>query len=299
VPQSHFDGTNVDLRILDKWRPVIDGDVPDADAIIATWWETAEWVNEMAPSKGAKVYFIQHHEIFSHLPIERCHRTYRMPFHKIVVAEWLRDVMQNEYGDQTTVVVPNSVDRKQFFAPSRSKQVVPTIGFLYHPIGFKGVDCVLSAIEQIKRRLPDLRVVCFGASAPLYPLPSYIEFVCNPLQNELRNIYSRCDVWMTASRTEGFNLPALEAMACRTPVVSTRTGWPAEAIQDGYNGFLVEIEDVGALADRSEGILKLASSEWEAMSANAHRTSSKGSWDESTSQFEAALYAANAKSLVI
>jgi hypothetical protein len=31
----------------------------------------------------------------------------------------------------------------------------------------------------------------------------------------------KCDAWMTCSRSEGFNLPALEAMACRTPVVLT------------------------------------------------------------------------------
>ena len=41
-----------------------DVDVPDGDLIIATWWETAEWVNALSPNKGAKVYFIQHHEIF-------------------------------------------------------------------------------------------------------------------------------------------------------------------------------------------------------------------------------------------
>src|SRR5208282_5263036 len=48
---------------------------------------------------------------------------------------------------------------------------------------------------------------------------------------------------LTASRSEGFNLPAMEAMACRTPVVSTRTGWPAEAVKTGINGVLVDVED--------------------------------------------------------
>jgi len=59
---SHFDGTALDHYILDEWRPVVDSDVPDADVVIATWWETAEWVAALSQSKGAKVYFIQHHE---------------------------------------------------------------------------------------------------------------------------------------------------------------------------------------------------------------------------------------------
>src|SRR5665811_1910895 len=61
---SHLDGSGLDHRILDRWRPVTDDDVPDADVVIATWWETSEWVSALAPDKGAKVYFIQHHEVF-------------------------------------------------------------------------------------------------------------------------------------------------------------------------------------------------------------------------------------------
>jgi glycosyltransferase involved in cell wall biosynthesis len=60
-PKSHLDGSGVDHQVLDRWRPVTDEDVPDGDIVIATWWETAEWVNALSPSKGAKVYFIQHH----------------------------------------------------------------------------------------------------------------------------------------------------------------------------------------------------------------------------------------------
>ena len=31
---------------------VTDDDVPDADIIIATWWETAEWVNRSVRTRG-------------------------------------------------------------------------------------------------------------------------------------------------------------------------------------------------------------------------------------------------------
>src|SRR5437867_7401162 len=60
---SHLDGLAVRQIVLDRYRPVTAADVPDADVIIATWWETAEWVAAMPPSKGAKVYFCQHHEV--------------------------------------------------------------------------------------------------------------------------------------------------------------------------------------------------------------------------------------------
>src|SRR5262245_53614657 len=44
-PNSYLDGSGIDHRVLDRWRPIIDDDVPDGDVVIATWWETAEWVN--------------------------------------------------------------------------------------------------------------------------------------------------------------------------------------------------------------------------------------------------------------
>src|SRR5262245_20851968 len=54
---DHFDNVDVDLRVIEARRPITDRDVPDADVVIATWWETAPWVANLSPSKGAKVYF--------------------------------------------------------------------------------------------------------------------------------------------------------------------------------------------------------------------------------------------------
>jgi hypothetical protein len=48
--------------------------------VIATWWETAEWVDRLSVSKGKKVYFIQHYEAFDYLPKERVEATWRLPF---------------------------------------------------------------------------------------------------------------------------------------------------------------------------------------------------------------------------
>lgn len=288
---SHLDELELDHRILDVWRPVTDRDVPDSDVIIATWWETAEWVSRLSAKKGAKVYFIQGHEVFPHLPVARSSATYRLPMHKVVVAQWLKQVMSDEYGDRIVDVVPNSVDHSRFFAPLRGKQPVPTVGFLYSSAGLKGVDMAIEALSVLSGRIPRLRVLCFGSELirPHLPLPKLAEFVFNPPQDEIRNIYAQCDVWLTASRTEGFNLPAMEAMACRTPVVSTRTGWPAEVVKPGWNGVLVEVDDLKAFADGIEWVLSRNEEDWRELSANAYLTVSSSSWGASAAMFERAL----------
>ena len=289
---SHFDGEAFNHRVLDRWRPVTDDDVPDADVVVATWWETAEWVAGLSPRKGSKVHFVQGYEIFDWLPVERCKASYRLPLHKIVVAQWLKTVMEREYGNTRVDVVPNSVDHRQFFAPERGKQTRPTVGFLYSKAPLKAVDVTLHAIEALRREIPGLRVVSFGdRDPPRGELPD-VEFHRSPAQSALRDIYASCDVWLTASRSEGFNLPAMESMACRTPVVSTRTGWPEEAIVNGANGWCVDVDDVVGLARGARQVLTLADADWRAMSQCAFDTVRHSSWEASAAAFERALLGA-------
>jgi glycosyltransferase involved in cell wall biosynthesis len=285
---SHFDGPDLDHRVSAR-RPITAKDVPDADIVIATWWETAEWVAEFPPSKGVKVHFVQGYEIFDWLPIERCKASYRLPLHKIVVARWLKDLMEREYGNTGVELVPNSVDHDQFFADERGKQARPTVGFLYSVAPLKGVDVTLRAIATLRSRFPELHVISFGEHTPLDDALKDVEFHHSPPQAELREIYSRCDVWMTASRSEGFNLPAMEAMACRTPVVSTRTGWPEEAIVDGGNGWCVDVDDVNGMTRCVEGVLALSDGDWRVMSARAFDTVRHSTWEASAKHFEGAL----------
>jgi glycosyltransferase involved in cell wall biosynthesis len=293
-PASHLDGSGLDYKILDLHRPVVDADVPDADVVIATWWETAEWVDALGPSKGAKVYFIQHHEVFDFLPQERVRATYGFRMHKIVVAKWLQRLIQQEYGDEAGDLVPNSVDHGQFFAERRGKQNVPTVGLSYSATFFKGVDVSLAVLERLRRNWPELKVLSFGSSVQVasLKLPVDCKFYFCPAQDQIRNIYARCDVWLTASRSEGFNLPAMEAMACRTPVVSTRTGWPEEAIKSHYNGVLADVDDVDGLTRGVEWILSLDDADWRKISENAFATVADSSWRGSVAMFERSLYRA-------
>jgi glycosyltransferase involved in cell wall biosynthesis len=288
---SHLDGLDLDHRVLDHWRPIIDSDVPDGDIVIATWWETAEWVHILDQNKGAKVYFIQGHEVFPGLPIERCQATYRLPMHKIVVSQWLQAIMQAQYGDDVVDIVPNSVDRTQFFSSPRKKQLVPTIGFMYSTSPHKGLDTLLAAIGIVRQKIPNIRLICFGSQSPTpsLSLPLKSEFFLCPQQHHIRDLYSQCDVWVSTSRSEGFNLPAIEAMACRTPVVSTRTGWPEEVIRNGFNGALTQIDGVDEISSSIEQILLLNDNQWEVMSQHAYETSLIGSWEDSAQKFENAL----------
>ncbi|HZK81265.1 MAG TPA: glycosyltransferase, partial [Humisphaera sp.] len=135
---SIFDGLDLDLRPINTFRPIVASDVPDADVVVATWWETAEWVSRYPASKGAKAYFIQHYEAHEGMPADRVDATWRLPMHKIVIANWLAELSRERFGDAEYSLVPNSVDMMQFFAPPHEKQPRPTIGMMYSHVPFKG-----------------------------------------------------------------------------------------------------------------------------------------------------------------
>ncbi|MGQ4650681.1 glycosyltransferase [Lyngbya aestuarii] len=289
---SHLDNVDVPHKIIDHLPPVVENDLPDADLVVATWWTTAEWVASLSEAKGAKAYFIQHHEVFDYLPKDRVEATYSLPLHKITISKWLLDLMQNRYGDSHVSLIPNSVDTKQFYAPPRGKQSMPTVGMLYSPIYWKGCDISLKAFALAAQEIPNLRLVAFGNNSPSpdLPLPKGTEYVQQPQQNRIKDIYASCDVWLCGSRSEGFHLPPLEAMACRCPVLSTQVGGPVDIIENGVNGYLVPIEDHNALAKHLVKVLSLSDAEWQAMSNAAYATATRYTWDDATDLFEAALH---------
>jgi glycosyltransferase involved in cell wall biosynthesis len=127
------------------------------------------------------------------------------------------------------------------------------------------------------------------------PLPANAEYVIQPDQDKIKDYYSKCDAWLLASRSEGFGLPIIEAMACRTPVISTPVGAAPEILGDG-TGILVRPEDPEEMAKAIEYMCQLPNSKWQAMSEAAYAKVNNYTWEDATDHFEAALKVAIDKS---
>lgn len=291
---SYFSGRGIPHRVLETARPVRDDDLPDADVVIATYFTTAAGVQRLSESKGAKSIFIQNYEVPPGKSNAALDATWRMPMHKIVISQWLVDWARDKFGDYAVSHVPNSVDVAQFSAPPRSKNARPTVGLLYSSSPLKGLNTSVKALERIASVLPSVRVVAFGAEHPdiFRSLPNFVEFHYRPKQETLREIYAQCDVWMCGSNIEGFHLPPLEAMACRCPVVSTRCGGPLDIIEQGINGYLVNVKDDEALARWVLHVLTLGPEAWKSMSDAAYRTAHQFTWNDAADLFELALHRA-------
>lgn len=59
---------------------------------------------------------------------------------------------------------------------------------------------------------------------------------------------------VTPKWVEAFGLTVIEAMACGTPVIAYRRGGPAEVIEEGISGYLVEPDDIVSMAEAVQKI---------------------------------------------
>lgn len=73
---------------------------------------------------------------------------------------------------------------------------------------------------------------------------SNVEFLGRLDWTALREEYRRADLLCLPSLSDGFGLVVLEAMACGTPALITRSTGAADIIEEGCNGFVIPPSDL-------------------------------------------------------
>jgi glycosyltransferase involved in cell wall biosynthesis len=118
----------------------------------------------------------------------------------------------------------------------------------------KGPDVLVAALQRVRADAPELHVLLTG------PARGYVrrelEHAGIPYAHaqvdtraELAAVYHAVDVCLVPARQEGGPKSVLESMASGVPLVSTRVGQATDLVEDGVNGWLVDMEDERGLAD--------------------------------------------------
>lgn len=123
----------------------------------------------------------------------------------------------------------------------------------------KNVALLFDAYALLRQRMPDApRLVLAGRTAPTpaacarakdLGITEHIVVKKGVSFDELVALYQNAAVYVLSSDEEGLGIVLLEAMACATPVISTRCGGPDSVVSDKV-GFLTPIGDAQALAER-------------------------------------------------
>lgn len=290
-PPGHIALSGVPCHTLTRHGPITEADVPDADVIVATWWETAVWMQGFGARKGRKVHLIQGYEVwFGGDTVPKVHAALRLPNVKIAISHDLKATLEQALGPLNITVIPNAIDPRQFDAPPRSRHSPPTVGFLYSTASIKGADVCIEATRRLQARLPELRLLAFGTEPEQasLPLPAGTRFELRPPQDRLRELYAACDLWLFGSRLDSFGLPVLEAMACRTPVIAVPIGAAPWLLAEG-GGRLVTPESPQAMAEAAAELLEAPISVWQQASDHAHSRAHAHTWADAARQLLATL----------
>lgn len=135
---------------------------------------------------------------------------------------------------------------------------------------YKGIDTMLKAMAQLRKGGADARYLVVGVGkkrteykklAETLGIADAVRFIGNVPDADLPGLYNAAAVYAGISRRadgtriEGFGVALAEASACGLPVVAGRSGGLAEAVREGETGFVVDPEDVNAVAEAVSRLL--------------------------------------------
>lgn len=123
----------------------------------------------------------------------------------------------------------------------------------------KNIVLLFEAYALLRQHMPDApKLILAGKTAPTLAawararalgITAHVEFKQGVSFGELVALYQHAAVYALSSDEEGLGIVLLEAMACATPVVSTRCGGPESVVSEEV-GILTPLGDEQALADQ-------------------------------------------------
>jgi GT2 family glycosyltransferase len=192
--------------------------LPDAD-ILLTYGNNrcAQLLSTLPRRKGRKFLLFMHMGVHDLILDER---NATLPdFCKLTTTTWIAQEL-NRLG-ATATPIGFGVDPDQFYPVAHSRTF--RVGTLLHKDDWKRSADVIEAFKIVKQRLPQAQLVAFGQIKDPQ-LDVECEYHFDPSQEKLRDIYSSCSAWVTPSLWEGVGMCSVEAMLCKTPLITTDTG---------------------------------------------------------------------------
>jgi glycosyltransferase involved in cell wall biosynthesis len=132
-------------------------------------------------------------------------------------------------------------------------------------VPFKGLLPLVEAVAKLRTERLDAHLVVVGrlradslaaAAIERLQLSDAVTFEAAVSNDRMVELYAEASVAVVPSLYEGFSLPAVEAMACGVPLVTTTGGALPEVVgEDGVTGMLVAPGDSGALAQAVDTVM--------------------------------------------
>jgi len=179
-------------------------------------------------------------------------------------------------ASEKAVVVHPMVDDRRFHAPAdrdaarrlldlEGRRALLTVA---HLVPRKGHEQLLRALPRVRAAFPDVIYLVVGRGpnegalrdlARKLSIEESVRFCGCVSDRELPDYYGAADLHVMPSTedgdVEGFGISFVEAAACGTPSIGSRSGGIPDAIDDGRTGLLVKPGDVAGLVEAIVALL--------------------------------------------
>lgn len=201
----------------------------------------------------------------------------------IAISSYVGKTVQKIYRvpENKVLVVYNSVDVKKFDVPLHEPEQTIKLVFVGRLIKVKGVQIALQALKRLPGNLSwQFHIVGEGTYLKELRqltcelgLEEQVVFWGN--RKDVPQVLSEMDIFLhVCTWEEGFGISIIEAMAAGKICVCSSSGAIPEIITNGEDGYLVEKENIAALAQLLTEIMTNQSA-WKAIQLKAKRTAAK------------------------
>jgi len=195
------------------------------------------------------------------------HVARRLPRHLTVSENSKKDIVaQMRVHPDTLHIVPVGVYQQQFRPlPHIARVPGRLMTTASADVPLKGLSYLIEALAKVRTEREDAHLVVIGrprlksrvpAQIERLGLQGAIEFVSGVSNERIVELYAEAEIAVVPSLYEGFSLPAIEAMACAVPLITTTGGALPEVVgPNGESAVTVEPADPGALAQQIVAVL--------------------------------------------
>ena len=213
-------------------------------------------------------------------------------------SEYTRQSVINDYGvpPERVAVVGGGVNFVNLPAPMPLADV-PCVLFIGKEFERKGGEQLLAAFRQVRERVPNAELWLVTANQEIRG-PGIRCIAPTHDREAIASLYRQASVFAMPSRCETWGDVFLEAMAYGLPCVGTTNDAMPEIIQHGETGYVVNTDDVSALAGYLEQLLSDSWLRSQMGSKGRERVSAAFTWAHVAQRIEAHLQQVVCQSLL-
>lgn len=171
--------------------------------------------------------------------------------------EYAKSCYDKKFGGKTKVIFnPLTMNEEQVGSALKAEKekVFVTAGRLE---AVKDQMMMIEAFAAFHKTHPDYRLVIYGEGPMREELQEFVStlslkesVILAGRTNDLWNKIACAEAFLLTSEYEGMSNALIEAMCLGLPVISTKVAGATDLIQDGKNGFLIDVKDYESLANR-------------------------------------------------